>query len=291
MRLLLIFSNGLGHSIALENNTALLTTEGVGKAGVWNYTGTCNPNTFVIKGGDQFVCRFDIDDTEVVPTFGKNVRFKSQIQYIDCETDIHYISTGGCARGSRRTIYGEILTPYVPYTYLEYCGNGFCNATAGENESTCSMDCQIGRPIPIINVTSPVNYINSVPPVGYYYKQNIPLNFTIDPASSRLAYSLDGARDVTLRGNTSIPGPLSNGGHSLTVYADWNSSLAVAFRYCLGDINMDYRVDSMDVILLAIRFGTVCGDANYDPAVDLNDDCAINQTDVDIFLVGYHRGC
>jgi len=138
MSLLLIFSNGLGHDIAFESDKAIVTTEGVGKVGVWNYVGTCTPVRVVIKGGGQFACRFNINDTEAVPSFGKNVRFRIQIQYINCDTDPYYPFIGGCTRGSRKTIYGELFTLYKPYTYSQYCGDGYCNSSIGETITTCT---------------------------------------------------------------------------------------------------------------------------------------------------------
>lgn len=296
-RLLLVFSNGLGHDIVFENNSAIATAEGVGRIGAWNYSGICNPVRFVVKGGDQFVCIFDIDDTDVVLSLGKNVKFKLQVTYIDCATDFCYIKTGGCARGSRRMIYGEVTVKYAPYTYLEYCGNGFCNATAGETNASCSIDCQTPKLVPLINVTSPVNYLGACN-IGYYHKLNVSLNFTIGPSDSNTAYSLDDGRCVGIQGNTSIPGPLSKGMHNVTVHADWNSSSIVVFKYCLGDLNHNGLVDMSDGALLSNRYGCncsctcgpcTCGTGSgycWDTAsiADLNEDCVVNKTDLDLLF-------
>lgn len=51
-----------------------------------------------------------------------------------------------------------------------------------------------------------------------YMASDIPLTFTVDEETSSMAYSLDGQSNVTIDGNTTLPG-VSNGTHVLVVYA------------------------------------------------------------------------
>ena len=51
-----------------------------------------------------------------------------------------------------------------------------------------------------------------------YTEPVVPLNFTVNEAVSKIAYTLNGYENVTVTGNTSLTG-LSYGTHNLTVYA------------------------------------------------------------------------
>jgi hypothetical protein len=51
-----------------------------------------------------------------------------------------------------------------------------------------------------------------------YDTSNVPLNLIIEAAVSGVRYSLDGQKNVTIAGNTTLTG-LPNGDHNVTVYA------------------------------------------------------------------------
>jgi hypothetical protein len=55
-----------------------------------------------------------------------------------------------------------------------------------------------------------------------YTTPDLPLNFTVNEKTSKVAYSLDGKNNVTITGNTTLTG-LSVGAHNLTVYA-WSDN-------------------------------------------------------------------
>jgi len=55
-----------------------------------------------------------------------------------------------------------------------------------------------------------------------YYSSDLMLNFTVNEPVSLVAYSLDGGKNVTVFGNTSLP-RLSLGSHSIVVYA-WDTA-------------------------------------------------------------------
>ena len=73
---------------------------------------------------------------------------------------------------------------------------------------------------------SSVNFIvDSVPIVSFLSFENktfdasdVPLNFTVNQAVSKIAYCFDGQENVTISGNTTLTG-LPNGEHNVTVYA------------------------------------------------------------------------
>jgi len=52
-----------------------------------------------------------------------------------------------------------------------------------------------------------------------YYSADIPLNFTVNEASSQISYSIDNQANVTVNGNTTLVG-LVEGSHCLVVYAN-----------------------------------------------------------------------
>jgi hypothetical protein len=64
---------------------------------------------------------------------------------------------------------------------------------------------------PQISVLSPVNQT--------YNQTSVPLTFTLDERVNWAGYSLDGRRDVTVTGNTTLS-DLAGGSHSLVVYAN-----------------------------------------------------------------------
>lgn len=65
-------------------------------------------------------------------------------------------------------------------------------------------------PPPTVSIISPENKTYTV--------SDVPLTFAVDENTSRLTYSLDGQKNVTITGNTTLPG-VSNGTHTLVLYA------------------------------------------------------------------------
>jgi hypothetical protein len=68
-----------------------------------------------------------------------------------------------------------------------------------------------------VDTTSPTVSVLSVKNETYRTSE-IPLNFTVNELVSQIGYCLDGQENVAVHGNTTLTG-LSNGEHSLTVYA------------------------------------------------------------------------
>ena len=54
------------------------------------------------------------------------------------------------------------------------------------------------------------------------------------------------------------------------------------------DFNDDCRVDLDDFFPLADHFGSACGETNWNPVFDMNEDCIIDTTDSGYFLDAYH---
>ena len=54
------------------------------------------------------------------------------------------------------------------------------------------------------------------------------------------------------------------------------------------DFNDDCQVDLGDFFLLADHFGSACGETNWNPVFDMNEDCTIDTTDSRYFLDAYH---
>ena len=160
--------------------------------------------------------------------------------------------------GVSRVVVGDLVARYEP----------------------CTPECQMS----ILALISPVDN-------GYYYKQRVPLNYTIEPPNITVAYSLNGESDVPLSGNTSLS--VSDGRHQLQIVesASGNNLATVYFSYCLADLTLDRVVDMRDLSQISMAYGSRCGWATYKPEVDLNDDCVINVLDVTIASTQYGKSC
>lgn len=77
-----------------------------------------------------------------------------------------------------------------------------------------SVSFTIDTTAPEVTVLSPQNKI--------YDTADVQLNFTANESVSRVSYVLDGQENVTISGNMTLP-KLSNGAHSVTVYA-WDAA-------------------------------------------------------------------
>ena len=73
-----------------------------------------------------------------------------------------------------------------------------------------------------------------------------------------------------------------------TDLADNNFTYGIVTIVHKGDVNMDRWVDQMDLYLIALAYGTKCGDAEYIPERDVNCDGWIDQ--MDLYLTALHYG-
>jgi hypothetical protein len=82
------------------------------------------------------------------------------------------------------------------------------------------------------------------------------------------------------------------------MYGDWNFSSTVIFRYCLADIDGGGRRDSTDMGIISARWDCNC--TNGCPSgpwdaeasnVDLNDDCVVDNKDLDILTSLWYKPC
>jgi len=135
----------------------------------------------------------------------------------------------------------------------------------------------------IVTITSPQNIA--------YTKTYVPLTYTVSKPTSWLAYSLDGAANVTITGPVNLT-TIANGQRNIRVYAKDTTGKttfsSASFFYCLADTNGDKKIDSADVSLVQGLFGKSCGMTGYNASADINDDCKINL--VDYFTVARQYG-
>jgi hypothetical protein len=73
------------------------------------------------------------------------------------------------------------------------------------------------QPVPVVDSTPPEISALALDNQTYV-SPDVPLNFTLNENASRIAYSLDGAGNVTIAGNSTLAG-LSSGWHNVTLYA------------------------------------------------------------------------
>jgi len=159
---------------------------------------------------------------------------------------------------------------------------------------------------PNVEILSPQNctdYPNCTN--SYYYKQRVPLNFTVDKMISYAGYSLDNKPKVNVTDSATWNGTytigytkfqLNNGYHSITVFANDTSgnmgvSDTVYFFYCKGDVNKDGKLDIVDLVIIAMRFGSKRGDPKYEPLFDLNEDSLIDIVDIVTIATDFGKTC
>ncbi|UCG37506.1 MAG: hypothetical protein JSV64_04345 [Candidatus Bathyarchaeota archaeon] len=130
------------------------------------------------------------------------------------------------------------------------------------------------RPAFSIGIVSPENRT--------YISESVPANLSLEVQHSLprteflswIGYSIDGAENVTVEGNTTIP-ITSYGSHSITVYAtdvngtDYASDTLHFTLTIPGDFNGNGQVDIPDVVLAAMAFEATPSDPNWNPDVDL----------------------
>jgi nitroreductase len=71
----------------------------------------------------------------------------------------------------------------------------------------------------------------------------------------------------------------------------WNVSITplVGLKSILGDINGDYKVNILDIVLIAKAFHAQPGDMRWNPNVDLNEDRQINIIDITIAAIYFGK--
>ena len=154
-----------------------------------------------------------------------------------------------------------------------------------------SVKADLGAPA--ITILSPLNAIYPIwipsepdPPMPIVIVvPPIPLTFTVNETTSWIGYSLDGQANVTITGNTNLAG-LSLGPHSVVVYANdtagnMGSSETVHFEVAiLGDQNGDGVVDIVDLVIVALNFGSESEDPDWNPSADINLDGIVDIVDI-----------
>lgn len=88
-----------------------------------------------------------------------------------------------------------------------------------------------------------------------YNQKDLHLNFTTDQPTSWIGYSLDGKRNVTITGNTTLTG-LANGRHSLAVYANdtaGNMGVSQTVNFTVAvPLDLSYAVAGTTIIAAAV---------------------------------------
>ena len=90
-----------------------------------------------------------------------------------------------------------------------------------------------------------------------YCMSEIPLNFTVSELVSRISYCLDGQEKVAVLGNTTLTG-LSNGEHSLTVYATDAAENAGASETIIFSVEKSFPTEIL-IATVAILAAAIVG--------------------------------
>jgi len=156
---------------------------------------------------------------------------------------------------------------------------------------------------PTISILSPENKTYYIPPPDGFIidiyppptpQTCVPLNFTVDEMTSWIGYSLNGQANVTVVGNTTLTG-LTCGSHNIIAYANdtygnMGSSETVYFTVTIfGDINGDGIIDIMDLLIIALAYGSQPGDPHWDPDADINNDEIVDIMDAVIIGVNFGK--
>ncbi len=97
------------------------------------------------------------------------------------------------------TVLGEIVGAFQDYIYYQFVVYGYS-----------ILEFTVDYTVPIVSILTMENKT--------YLTPDVPLDLTMNESTSQIEYSLDGENNVTLMGDAMLTG-LSNGEHSLTVYA------------------------------------------------------------------------
>jgi len=104
--------------------------------------------------------------------------------------------------------------------------------------------------------TIPPNITLLSPQEGKFSTSDVPLDFAVDEPVSQAAYSLDGAGNVTVTGNTTLSG-LSVGEHNLNVYA-WDAAGNVgSSENLVFTITEQETITPLSIVLVAAAAGAV----------------------------------
>ena len=118
---------------------------------------------------------------------------------------IAYIKTESKGLGSGGSI---IMIEFENGDEKPVCGNGICEE--GETIENCPEDCDDAVPL-TITIISPQNRT--------YNTNSVNLNYSIDESTAWVGYSLDGAANVSIAGNTTLIN-LADGLHFICIYAN-----------------------------------------------------------------------
>jgi parallel beta-helix repeat protein len=138
--------------------------------------------------------------------------------------------------------------------------------------------------LPEINILSPTN--------GTHRLNVLPLTLNMNKPA-QLSYSLDNQPNITITGNT-ILSDLPIGVHNLEVHANDSAShettSKIAFTITfVGDLNLDGKVNIIDVSIVAYSFGRSYGNERWNKDADLNNDEQINIIDIAIVAREFGR--
>jgi len=130
--------------------------------------------------------------------------------------------------------------------------------------------------------------------VGNLVYPSYAADFTITVETDKLTYTV--GETVTISGNLTLNGgPVPEGalialqieGFNMTVYRTLFTGTTPP--ELVGDINVDGTVDIFDVVIVAVAFGAVLGDPNWDPRADINGDNVVDIFDLVSVAVNYGK--
>ena len=154
------------------------------------------------------------DSTASISPFIKEIYYKADwqpnITYVEPAQTVSLNLTGIPEGNHSIVVYANEWRSY--HSYGNMSGLWFIVYYVGTNITGSSViKFTIDTTSPKVSILSLENKTYNTP--------DVPLNFTVSESVSQVAYSLDGQKNVTVAGNTTLTG-LSIGDHNLTVYVN-----------------------------------------------------------------------
>ena len=199
----------------------------------------------------------------------------------------------------------DMLNYSIFLDYVEVANGTAANCTNKEVSLGILLECDHVINVTVEDKAGKMNFtqitvnVDLTPPTveiiepiaGNYSSGCVRLNYTADDPGdcpsgiNWTAYNLDGAGNVTITANTTIPG-IDTGAHTLIVYvkdkADKQNSSEVIFAIYIADIVDDGIVNVLDLSALSDAAFTVPGDPDWNIRADLNCDNIVNVLDLNI---------
>ncbi len=183
---------------------------------------TINSPESKVYNTDNVTVAFTINTTLPVGFAGVVCEFLGYGCLLDSSSDYFSKTNGDCYSSNVDDALSRYGNGYLCSANLTNLSEGPHNITAWVQEEInyISWYGTDGFAFSTVSFTVdlPPNILILSPETKVYNTSDVPLDLTVNKTVSRITYSLDGGKNVTIAGNATLTG-LANGDHYMTVYA------------------------------------------------------------------------